>query len=165
MKKKYFMLTLALAAMSMGARADGGKINVVPAEGVDLGEITELPLSAIDKIAFAGDSATLVLADGSEFSMKLAAIDKVEFSAAGGTTAINAVNAKGAETFSVRTAGGEFAVEGLADGTQAYVYAMSGKVVGRATSKDGRAAFNAASMQKGVYLVVAGKKAIKVVKK
>lgn len=163
MKKKYFMLTLALAAMSMGAKADGGKLNVVAAEGVDLGGVTELALAAVDKIAFDGDSATLVLADGTEFSMKLAAIDKVEFTTA--TTAINAVKAGGEQKLVVRSANGEFAVEGLADGTAAYVYSMNGKVVGRTTSKDGRAEFNAASLQKGVYLVVAGKKAVKVVKK
>lgn len=164
MKKKYFMLTLALAAMSIGAKADGGKLNVVAAEGVELGGVTELALSAVDKIAFAGDSATLVLADGTQFSMKLAAIDKVEF-LSGDASGIHAANASGSEKLVVRSTNGEFAVEGLADGTVASVYSMGGKVVGRATAQNGRAEFNSASLSKGIYLVVAGKKAIKVVKR
>lgn len=119
---------------------------------------TTLTGKVVKTITFSGSDATLVFSDNSSetYDMGLVTI------AFDYTTGINTI-----ETFNVDgTIDGEMNVSGVDAGSAVMVFDLSGKqVVATRASKDGNANVDATGLKSGVYIMKAGNKSIKFIKK
>lgn len=82
-----------------------------------------------------------------------------------GTNAIeHTKGAKGSDIL-VKTDGYGFEVSGLSDGDNVAVYTESGMLIGKAKAQGGSAHVDASSYSNGIYIIKAGGKSLKMVKK
>ena len=95
---------------------------------------------------------------------KLIYIDhKIELKA--NATGINPITGKADGKIIVKADGYGFDVSGLANGAEVMVYSQNGMLIGKAKAKGGSAHVDAASYPNGVYVIKAGGRSLKMVKK
>lgn len=160
MKKRNIVLSLLFSGCALTSfAAEGDDLLVLYLDGTS----HSAKMETVEKITLADHTLTLVATDGSEESKPIAQVDKILF----GKNATGISTAKAAEDGDVivRSTGYSFTAEGLRDGVTLTVYASDGKVVARSVAKDGKATVNASRLANGVYIVKAGNKSLKIVKR
>lgn len=147
-------------------------------------------LCGMATVSFADDQVNVLFLDGTSHVMKMTDVDKIELSAA----TINVVKTGGqSQTFNikdidkielgnvtssveqiknaakgdilVKANGYAFEIAGLADGDEVAVYAENGSLVGKAKAIGGSAQVDASGYAGGVYIIKAGGRSLKMVKK
>lgn len=122
-----------------------------------------MKMSEIDKIELSTGSIKVIKSSGTSETHEISKIDKIELKS--GTNAVEQVQtAKGADIL-VKTDGYGFEVSGLADGDNVMIYTQSGMLVGKARVNGSTAHVDASSYSNGIYIIKAGGKSLKMVKK
>ena len=101
--------------------------------------------------------------DRASESIDINKIDKIELKA--NATGINPITGKADGKIIVKADGYGFDVSGLANGADVMVYSQNGMLIGKAKAKGGSAHVDAASYPNGVYVIKAGGRSLKMVKK
>lgn len=160
MKKRNIVLSLLLSGCALTSfAAEGDDLLVLYLDGTS----HSAKMETVEKITLSDHTLTVVGADGSEESKPLAQVDKILF----GKTATGVSSAtitRDADVL-VRSNGYTFTAEGLGDGVVLALYAQNGALVAQSVAKDGKATIDASRLAKGVYVVKAGDKSLKVVKR
>lgn len=159
MKKHLFAIALMCGtAMAMFAAGDK-EVNVLYLDGTP----HVVKMTEVDKIMFSSGNVDVVLLGGSSSTHKISDIDKIEFR--DGTSAIAQMKNDVKDDVIVRSDGYSIDVSGLADGTDVLVYTQNGMLIGKAKSKSGSAQVDASAYGNGVYVVKAGGRSLKMIKK
>ena len=154
MKKK--ILSIALFAGITTATYAQGEVNVLYLDGTP----HVIAMTDIDKIELTKGSINIVKIGGASESID---IDKIELKA--NATGINPITGKADGKIIVKADGYGFDVSGLANGAEVMVYSQNGMLIGKAKAKGGSAHVDAASYPNGVYVIIAGGRSLKMVKK
>lgn len=164
--KKYLMMAFAVLGLATTAMADDApSVSVITAAGDTVQTAT---LATVEKVEFEGDSL-LFIATSEEASdtIKYAIkdVDKLLISAPT-TTGIQSLTAAGASSnVTIKANGSEVSVSGLQAGTLVAVYDMNGRMAARVKAQGESVSLDATSLKSGVYVVRAGNKAVKILKK
>ena len=154
MKKK--ILSIALFAGITTATYAQGEVNVLYLDGTP----HVIAMTDIDKIELTKGSINIVKIGGASESID---INKIELKA--NATGINPITGKADGKIIVKADGYGFDVSGLANGAEVMVYSQNGMLIGKAKAKGGSAHVDAASYPNGVYVIKAGGRSLKMVKK
>ena len=160
MKKRNIVLSLLLSSCALTSfAAEGDDLLVLYLDGTS----HSAKMETVEKITLSDHTLTVVGADGSEESKPLALVDKILF----GKTATGVSSPKAVKDADVlvRSNGYTFTAEGLGDGVVLALYAQNGALVAQSVAKNGKATIDASRLAKGVYVVKAGDKSLKVVKR
>ena len=120
-------------------------------------------MTDIDKIELTKGSINIVKVGGASESIDINKIDKIELKA--NATGITTITGKADDKIIVKADGYGFDVSGLANGAEVMVYSQNGMLIGKAKAKGGSAHVDAASYPNGVYVIKAGGRSLKMVKK
>lgn len=112
---------------------------------------------AVTQMTFDGDNVVLHFADNSTQTSDMSAVT-LSFTSATGIDAVHAFQYNG-------VVGDELSLDGIAAGTVIAIYDASGKQQYAATAQNTSVRINVAGMQKGLYLLKAGKQVVKFVKR
>lgn len=156
---KKLLLTIALFAGITTATYAQGEVNVLYLDGTP----HVIAMTDIDKIELTKGSINIVKVGGASESIDINKIDKIELKA--NATGINPITGKADGKIIVKADGYGFDVSGLANGAEVMVYSQNGMLIGEAKAKDGSARVDAASYPNGVYVIKAGGRSLKMVKK
>ncbi len=158
--KRNIVLSLLLSGCALTSfAADGDDVLVLYLDGTS----HTAKMETVEKITLADRTLTVVGTDGSQTSKPIAEVDKILFGqAATGVTQPSVT--RNAEVV-VRANGYTFTAEGLGDGVVLALYAQNGALVAQSVAKGGKATIDASQLAKGVYVVKAGDKSLKVVKR
>ena len=156
---KKLLLTIALFAGITTATYAQGKVNVLYLDGTP----HVIAMTDIDKIELTKGSINIVKVGGASESIDINKIDKIELKA--NATGITPITGKADGKIIVKANGYGFDVSGLANGADVMVYSQNGMLIGKAKAKDGSAHVDAASYPNGVYVIKAGGRSLKMVKK
>lgn len=146
-----FFLGLSLAA---GAQ----DVNVLYLDGSS----HVVKMAEVDKIELTGGTVSLVTTSGDTQSHKMTDIDRIVF---GDATGIATLKPDTKADITVRSTGYSFEVQGLADGDEVAVYTQNGALMGRAKSTGGSASIDASAYVNGVYVIKAGGRSLKMLKR
>lgn len=156
---KKLLLTIALFAGITTATYAQGEVNVLYLDGTP----HVIAMTDIDKIELSKGNINIIKVGGSKESIEISKIDKIELKA--NATGINPVTGKADNKIIVKADGYGFDVRGLADGAEVMVYSQNGMLIGKAKAKGGGAHIDAANYSNGVYVIKAGGRSLKMVKK
>lgn len=158
--KKKILTAMMLCGASLMALADGvTTLRVLYLDGTS----HEVKMENVDKIALSAGTVGVVTLDGNTQTHRMQDIDKIEFTDI--PTAIGSVGDGRGTDIVVRSDGYAFTVSGLTDGQRVSVYTSGGALVSSAVSLDGAARVDASSYPDGVYVIKAGGKSLKMVKR
>ncbi len=122
-----------------------------------------IKMTDIDKIELAPGSINVVRVGGASETHEINKIDKIELKSV--ATAVEQLKAVRGGDILVKSNGYGFEVSGLADGDPVAVYTQGGMLVGKAQAKGGTAHVDASAYSNGIYIIKAGGKSLKMVKK
>lgn len=165
MIKKYFMLALLAVGMTTAAMADDMAVSIIDADG---NELKSAEMATIDNITMA-DSCVYVTVAGSDdtydtYKLERKNIYQILFAPKATATGISSATVA-AEKVTITAEGGELSVSGIAPGTAVAVYSLNGQNVLQTKAQGSTARLSVSGLKGGVYIVRAGNKAIKIVKK
>lgn len=160
MKKITLAAMLLATAMSLSAQnGDDTSLQILMLDGsshvVSLGDI--------DGIDLADGQMTVVEAGTGKslYNLQLADVDYLAFGTSNG---IHQAQSDALATV-IRSEGYTFMAENLADGDFLDVYNLSGQRIAHAAASNGKAQVDASQWQNGTYIIKAGKKTIKMLKR
>ena len=160
MMKSYFLSALLFCGAALSAAAQDGKVEVLMMDGSS----HVVQLSQVAKLEVSGDDMKLVGSDGNAVAThKIADVSRINLTPS--TTAIASVNGKGNATVTLRTDGYTVTADGLADNAALEVYTAGGALVAKAVARDGKASIDLSAAAAGAYVVKAGGKSLKMVKR
>lgn len=122
-----------------------------------------IKMTDIDKIELSAGTVSVAKADGTSETYAIKDIDKIMFGA--GATAVDKIKNTAAGDITVRTNGYSFEVSGLQDNAEVAVYSQNGTLVGKAKASGGSAQVDASAYSGGVYIIKAGGRSLKMIKK
>lgn len=164
MMKKLLLMAFAVLGLAANAMADDGlSVYVVTAEGDTASSAT---VATIDYVTFANDSAYVVTTDADTlYKAPIAKIDYMVFGAAQ-PTAIKSLPAVGApDKVIISTEGASLNISGIKAGTAIAVYDANGRLAAQTKATGDTVSLDATSLKAGLYIVRAGNKAAKILKK
>ncbi len=152
------LAALFFCGVALTAVADEGKVDVLYVDGTS----HVIMLSQVAKLQVADGNAVFSDKGGNTTAThKIADIEKISLTA--GTTSVASL--KGGNDVTLRSNDNMISAEGLANGKQLEIYTTSGELVGKSVSADGKATVNVQSLANGVYVIKAGGKSLKMVKR
>ncbi len=158
--KRNMLLSLLLSGCALTSfAAEGDDVLVLYLDGTS----HSAKMETVEKITLTDRTLTVVGTDGSQTSKPLDQVDKLLFGQAAAGVASSSLS-RDAEVV-VRANGYTFTAEGLRDGVTLSLYAENGALVAQSVAKGGRATIDASRLAKGVYVVKAANKSLKVVKR
>lgn len=158
--KKCFLAALMLLGLSATALADGdNQVDVLYLDGSS----HVVAMTEIDRITLGDGQVGVVTTDGQTTTHDMAKVDKIVLNS--GTTGIGILQTAPKQQVLVRTDGYGFHVSGLNDGDQVRVYTAGGMLVGQAKAADGTAFVDGSQLANGVYVIKAGGRSLKMIKK
>lgn len=152
--KRLLLSLCLLGAMGLNALADTTQQTIT----VNGSEVTGKQVTAI---TFSGDNATLTYSDNSTDTQSM---DLITILLSYDSTKPSAISEVSVFEFN-GIVGGLLQVSGLESGAAIQVFSLTGKVCASGVAQDGQASIDVSSLGRGVYVVRAGKQAIKFVKK
>lgn len=156
--RKLLIAAALLCGIGTTALADND-VNVLYLDGTP----HIMKMSDIDRIELSKGSIKVLMNGGASETHEISKIDKIELKS--GTNAIeHTKGAKGSDIL-VKADGYGFEVSGLADGDNVAIYTESGMLIGKAKAQGGSAHVDASSYSNGIYIIKAGGKSLKMVKK
>lgn len=155
--KRLFTVAAFLCGVFTATFASG-EVNVLYLDGTP----HVIKMTDIDKIELSAGSVSVAKADGTSEKYAIKDIDKIMFGAA---TAVDKIKDAVAGDITVRTNGYSFEVSGLQDNAEVAVYSQNGTLVGKAKAAGGSAQVDAAGYSGGVYIIKAGGRSLKMIKK
>lgn len=167
MIKKVLMMAFAVLSMSTTAMADDAI--VVTFIGTDGDSVEVAELAEIEKIGFQGDSAYITFTDAAVDTLYFhpEEADKIYFSA-GSITGIQSVKAgdnANLDKVTIAANGALLNVSGVKAGTIVAVYDINGRMAAQVKATADTVSLDATSLKSGMYIVRAGNKATKLIKK
>lgn len=158
--KKCFLAALMLLGLTTTAMADGdSQVDVVYLDG----QSHVVAMTEIDRITLGDGQVGVVTTDGKTTTHDMAKVDRIAFNTT--ATGINTTLVAPSKQVLVRTDGYGFHVSGLNDGDQVRVYTVGGQLAGTAKATDGSAFVDGSRLADGVYVIKAGGRSIKMIKK
>ncbi len=136
-----------------------GEVNVLYLDGTP----HVIKMTDIDKIELSAGSVSVAKADGTSEKYAIKDIDKIMFGTA--ATAVDKIRNAAAGDITVKANGYSFEVSGLQDNAEVAVYSQNGTLVGKAKAAGGSAQVDAAGYSGGVYIIKAGGRSLKMIKK
>lgn len=156
--KKLLIAAALLCSMCATAFADK-EVNVLYLDGTP----HAIKMADIDKIELSPGNINVVKNSGANETYEISKIDKIEFR--DGTTAVDKIKNTVGGDILVKTDGYGIDVSGLKDGDNVMVYTQGGTLVAKSNSQNGNAHVDGSSFSKGIYVIKAGGKSLKMVKK
>lgn len=166
--KKYLIIAFALLGLTATAMAeDVTTVSVVSTSGDTL---QTAELATIDKVEFADSSAYVILKDAKQASDTIKYVrknvSKLLFNIKQKTDGIQSATVGGStEKVIIAARGNELSVSGIKAGTAVTVYGMDGRAAISVKASGESVSLDATPLNAGIYIVRAGNKAIKIVKK
>lgn len=156
--KRLFFVAAFVCGMFTATFADN-EVNVLYLDGTP----HVIKMTDIDKIEFSAGSLSVAKTDGSSETHAIKDIDKITFD--GILTAVDKTKKAAAGDITVKANGYAFEVSGLQDNADVAVYTQNGMLVGKAKASDGSARVDASGYSAGVYIIKAGGRSLKMIKK
>lgn len=156
--KKLLIAAALLCSMCTTAFADK-EVNVLYLDGTP----HAIKMADIDKIELSPGNINVVKNSGASETYEISKIDKIEFR--DGTTAVDKIKNTVGGDILFKTDGYDIDVSGLKDGDNVMVYTQGGTLVAKSNSQNGNAHVDGSSFSKGIYVIKAGGKSLKMVKK
>lgn len=163
MKKLLMMAIVALSMANNAMAADETTVSIIGADGETA---QTAALTTIEKVEFAADSVCFILAgDEGTDTIKYArsGVDQILFKVST-ATAIKSAKAQ-ADKVTIAAHGSQFTVSGIKAGTPVAVFDVNGRLAAQTKATGESVSLDATGLKSGIYLVRAGNKAIKIVKK
>lgn len=158
MNRKYTLLMVLLSALPLGLMAQKTDVSVLCLDGTAY----TLKMSEVEKIEIGSGTVSVVTVTGGSRTWQTAEVDRIALTADGAGIR----NAKtGSEDIRFGVSGSTVIVTGAPDGTAVELYDAAGRLAGRTVSRDGKAEIDASRGAAGTYVVKAGQKAQKLIKK
>lgn len=158
--KKCLIAALMLLGLSATASADSeNQVDVLYLDGTS----HVVKMTEVDRITLGDGTVGVVTTDGQTTSHDIAKVDKIYFHST--ATGIGTLTTAPEKDILVRTDGYGFHVSGLTDGDQVRVYTVGGQLVGAAKAQNGTATVDGSSLANGVYVIKAGGRSLKMIKK
>lgn len=163
--KNYFMLALLALGMATTAKADDMSVSIVGIDGTTLQQAT---LGSIDRIEMGATSVSVVVVGDDDqeatYTFERSAVDQIQFVPTS-ATGIKTVETAAGNKVAIAAHDGRLDLDGLQAGQTIAVFDISGSMVARTKASGSSASLDATSLKPGAYIVRAGNKAIKIVKK
>ncbi|MDE6354016.1 MAG: T9SS type A sorting domain-containing protein [Prevotella sp.] len=158
MNRKYTLLMLLLLALPSGLMAQKTDVSVLCLDGTAY----TLKMSEVERIEIGSGTVGVVPVAGESRTWQTTEIDRIALTANGsGIRDTKTVEAD----IRFGVIGSTVSVAGAPDGTYVELYDAAGRLVGSTVSRDGKAAIDASRNAAGTYIVKAGQKAQKLIKK
>lgn len=146
MSKKYTLLILALAGMSIGMKAQTQYVNVLYQDNSN----HAMSKSEIDKIEIGQGFVTVVPKSGTPAKHRMSDIAKIVLDDRNITDGITAVNGN---TLSIKADGNSIRISGATADANIEIYDAAGRIVGRATCNEGNGTVNVGNYPTGTYII------------
>lgn len=156
--KRLFTVAALLGAMFTATFADN-ELNVLYLDGTP----HVIKMTDIDKIELSAGTVSVAKFDGTSEQYAIKDIDKITFN--DGTTAVDKLKNSVGGDITVKADGYGFEVSGLKDGADVAVYSQGGTLMGKAKAGGGSAQVDASGYPGGVYIIKAGGRSLKMIKK
>jgi|GEM_PF-278563 len=156
--KKLLIAAALLCGIGTTALADN-EVNVLYLDGTT----HVVKMSDIDRIELSKENIKVLTTDGASETHELSMIDKIELRSV--ANAVEQIKGRKGGDILVKADGYGFEVSGLADGDEVSVYTQGGVLMGKVRGKDGSAHVDASSYANGIYIIKAGGRSLKMVKK
>lgn len=166
MMKKLLLMAFAVLGLAANAMADDELSVAVIAITGDT--VQTAALATIDKVEFEGDSLLVIATDGEKADTTKYArkdVDKLLFGADLTPTGIKSLPAAAADKVIIAAQGSEFSVSGIKAGTLVAVFDTNGRLAAQVKAGSDTVSLDATGLKKGIYIVRAGNKAVKIIKK